>query len=516
MSASCRSSTRAATSCSSATPAPARPRWRACSRRSSTRSASCRRASSSRPTARGWSPATSARPRPKVNEITRQALGGVLFIDEAYALVQGGEQDFGREAIAALLKQMEDHRDDVVVIVAGYPAPMTEFLDANPGIRSRFPKTLEFPDYTDDEMVAICESMAKTSHYELDASARERLRTWLARQPRGASFGNARLVRNVFEQSVTRAGEPRRRPAVGDRSPADHAHRRRHPRLAVAVASSAPNLRSVRRLGAALAAVAIVIGALLRFGVASIEDETAASGGGGSGSVRLLCTTELEAACTQLAEHDGDVSVTVEAAGTTAQSLVALPDNQRPDFDTWLAPSPWPQMVDVQRRGKRPLFAKPSDAIGRSPLVVAVRSRPQAGPRRDPAVQQRDRLEVHRSRRGPALDRPPRRPGDVGNGEARIRRSHRQRHVTARPLPGVERVPRQQRLLALRPPGQQRLPRLARRPRARGAEARPVGGGPVRGDAAAAADRDVRHGRHRPKPMPDRRWPRPRPTVGSS
>src|SRR5437660_296176 len=108
------------------------------------------------------------------------------------------------ELLADLLKQMEDHRDDVVVIVAGYPAPMTEFLDANPGIRSRFPKTLDFPDYTDDEMVAICESMAKMSHYELDASARERLRTWLASQPRGASFGNARLVRNVFEQSVTR------------------------------------------------------------------------------------------------------------------------------------------------------------------------------------------------------------------------------------------------------------------------------------------------------------------------
>jgi hypothetical protein len=97
------------------------------------------------------------------------------------------------------------------------------------------------------------------------------------------------------------------------------------------------------------------------------------NGGGGGGSVRLLCTTELEAACTQLAEHDGDVSVTVEPAGTTAQSLVALPDNQRPDFDAWLAPSPWAQMVDVQRRGKRPLFAKPSGAIGRSPLVVAVR-----------------------------------------------------------------------------------------------------------------------------------------------
>jgi AAA+ superfamily predicted ATPase len=141
---------------------------------------------------------------PKVNEVMREALGGVLFIDEAYALVQGGEQDFGREAIATLLKQMEDHRDDVVVIVAGYPAPMAQFLDANPGIRSRFPKTLEFPDYTDDEMVAICVSMAKANHYELDDSARERLRAWLARQARGASFGNARLVRNVFEHAVTR------------------------------------------------------------------------------------------------------------------------------------------------------------------------------------------------------------------------------------------------------------------------------------------------------------------------
>src|SRR6266508_3915765 len=141
---------------------------------------------------------------PKVNEATRQALGGVLFIDEAYALVAGGEQDFGKEAIAALLKQMEDHRYDLVVLVAGYPAPMTEFLDANPGIRSRFSKTLEFPDYTDDEMVDICVSMGQASHYDLDSSARERLRAWLVRQPRGPSFGSARMVRNVFEQAVTR------------------------------------------------------------------------------------------------------------------------------------------------------------------------------------------------------------------------------------------------------------------------------------------------------------------------
>jgi SpoVK/Ycf46/Vps4 family AAA+-type ATPase len=140
----------------------------------------------------------------KVNEVAERALGGVLFIDEAYALVQGGEQDFGREAIATLLKQMEDHRDDLVVIVAGYPAPMAEFLDANPGIRSRFPKTLEFPDYTDDEMVSICVAMGKAHHYELDAAARARLRAWLTRQQRGPSFGNARLVRNVFEDAVTR------------------------------------------------------------------------------------------------------------------------------------------------------------------------------------------------------------------------------------------------------------------------------------------------------------------------
>jgi len=127
----------------------------------------------------------------------------------------------------------------------------------------------------------------------------------------------------------------------------------------------------VRRVGAALAAVGLVLVAL------AVKGEWPFGGGGssgGGGSVRLLCTTELEAACTQLAEHDGDVSVTVEPAGTTAQSLVALPDNQRPNFDAWLAPSPWSQMVDVQRRGKRPLFAKPSDPIGRSPLVVAVRA----------------------------------------------------------------------------------------------------------------------------------------------
>jgi hypothetical protein len=122
----------------------------------------------------------------------------------------------------------------------------------------------------------------------------------------------------------------------------------------------------VQRVGAAIAAVLLVVVALW---IRGRIDEN----GGGGASVRLLCTTELEAACTDLSENS-DVSVTVEPAGTTAQSLVALPDNQRPDFDAWLAPSPWPQMVDVQRRGKQPLFAEPSDPIGRSPLVLAARA----------------------------------------------------------------------------------------------------------------------------------------------
>lgn len=103
-----------------------------------------------------------------------------------------------------------------------------------------------------------------------------------------------------------------------------------------------------------------------------IEDD---GGGGGGGTVRLRCTTELEAACAALTE-DADVAVTVEPAGTTARSLASLPDAQRPDFDAWLAPSPWPEIVDVLRRENqmRPMFAKASDPIGRSPLVLVVRA----------------------------------------------------------------------------------------------------------------------------------------------
>jgi Cdc6-like AAA superfamily ATPase len=141
---------------------------------------------------------------PKVNKAVDEALGGILFIDEAYSLVTDSEQDFGAEAIATLLKRMEDDRDDLVVIVAGYPVPMRKFLDSNPGLRSRFNKTIDFPDYTNEELVAIFATVASDSHYELDESCRTAITDWFARQARGPTFGNGRLARNLFEECVTR------------------------------------------------------------------------------------------------------------------------------------------------------------------------------------------------------------------------------------------------------------------------------------------------------------------------
>ncbi|HSO94542.1 MAG TPA: AAA family ATPase [Acidimicrobiia bacterium] len=140
----------------------------------------------------------------KVNALCDEARGGVLFVDEAYALTGGSEHDFGSEAVSVLLKRMEDDRADLVVVVAGYPGPMRTFLDSNPGLRSRFTKTIEFPDYTDDELVAIFESLSDANHYTLAEEARPAVKSWFAAQPRGASFGNGRLARTLFEACVTR------------------------------------------------------------------------------------------------------------------------------------------------------------------------------------------------------------------------------------------------------------------------------------------------------------------------
>jgi Holliday junction resolvasome RuvABC ATP-dependent DNA helicase subunit len=137
----------------------------------------------------------------KTAEVAGRALGGVLFIDEAYAL---SGDDFGSEAIDTLVKEMEDHRDDLVVIVAGYTAPMVEFIDTNPGLASRFNTTIEFDDYTDEELVEIFRRLAAASDFEPTESCVAALRGTLASTPRSSTFGNGRFVRNALENAVGR------------------------------------------------------------------------------------------------------------------------------------------------------------------------------------------------------------------------------------------------------------------------------------------------------------------------
>ena len=142
---------------------------------------------------------------PKTTAAFRRALGGGLFIDEAYALVPHGQgSDFGREAIATLVKLMEDHRDDVVVIVAGYPDEMERFVDANPGLASRFTRTLIFEDYDDEELVRIVESNARVHQYELSEGTREALSGHFASTTRDDRFGNGRTARQTFQRMTER------------------------------------------------------------------------------------------------------------------------------------------------------------------------------------------------------------------------------------------------------------------------------------------------------------------------
>ncbi len=141
---------------------------------------------------------------PRVRAVVESALGGVLLIDEAHALARGGENDFGREAIDTLVKLMEDERERLVVIAAGYTDEMEAFVDTNPGLRSRFPKTITFPDYSTDELVAIFVSMGERDRYEPDADSLVALRAMLDALPRDKGFGNARLVRNIYEAAVAR------------------------------------------------------------------------------------------------------------------------------------------------------------------------------------------------------------------------------------------------------------------------------------------------------------------------
>jgi adenylate kinase family enzyme len=135
----------------------------------------------------------------KTAEVVSSAAGGVLFIDEAYSLA--GDQ-YGQESVDTLVKEMEDRRDDLVLIVAGYPDPMAIFIAQNPGLASRFRTVIEFDDYTEEELVRILEEMAKAADYDLDDACVERFTAILARTPRGPIFGNGRFARNMLEAAI--------------------------------------------------------------------------------------------------------------------------------------------------------------------------------------------------------------------------------------------------------------------------------------------------------------------------
>jgi hypothetical protein len=142
----------------------------------------------------------------KTAEVVASAAGGVLFIDEAYSLTAGdtGGDQYGREAVDTLVKEMEDRRDDLVVIVAGYPEPMEAFIAANPGLASRFRTTIEFENYSDDELTDILAGLTEAADYELVPESLEKFREILAGTPRDSSFGNGRFARNVLEAAIGR------------------------------------------------------------------------------------------------------------------------------------------------------------------------------------------------------------------------------------------------------------------------------------------------------------------------
>jgi len=140
----------------------------------------------------------------KTQKVIEKAMGGVLFIDEAYALNGRSENDFGQEAIDTILKAMEDHRDDLVVIVAGYDGLMEKFIQSNPGLESRFNRYLHFDDYTLDEMLEIFKMQCRKSQYTLSPDAEQDVKDFIYDENAdGVMFGNARGVRNLFEQILT-------------------------------------------------------------------------------------------------------------------------------------------------------------------------------------------------------------------------------------------------------------------------------------------------------------------------
>ncbi|RWZ60409.1 AAA family ATPase [Halobacillus fulvus] len=140
----------------------------------------------------------------KTKDVIRKALGGVLFIDEAYSLARGGEKDFGKEAIDTIVKCMEDHHDELIIILAGYPEEMDHFLTINPGLASRFPIQLDFSNYEAVELLKIAKVMLEDREYCMTKETERRLYLHLYRMSMrpGANFSNARYVRNLLEEAI--------------------------------------------------------------------------------------------------------------------------------------------------------------------------------------------------------------------------------------------------------------------------------------------------------------------------
>lgn len=140
----------------------------------------------------------------KTREMIKKASGGILFIDEAYTLAQGGEKDFGKECVATLVKAMEDNRDNLIIILAGYSDEMDRFLRSNPGLRSRFPIHINFSDYDAEELFQIALQMYQDRDYELSNRCRWKLKQMLCEfvRTRHPHSGNARYVRNLAEKSI--------------------------------------------------------------------------------------------------------------------------------------------------------------------------------------------------------------------------------------------------------------------------------------------------------------------------
>lgn len=142
---------------------------------------------------------------PKTKEVLKRAMGGVLFIDEAYYLHRPeNERDYGQESIEILLQAMENHRDDLVVIFAGYPDRMAQFFSSNPGLGSRVAHHLEFPDYSDEELIVIAHRMLKQLQYQLSPDAEQALREYLPLRRGQPNFANARSVRNALDRARLR------------------------------------------------------------------------------------------------------------------------------------------------------------------------------------------------------------------------------------------------------------------------------------------------------------------------